>query len=169
MRSEHAWLDDAPQSGTPSLTRRGVLAQSLKLAGAGALALTLTNVAARSSLVLAQDDSTPEAGVEGEVEGGIQVGTTDDAAAVEGEAAAGAELPADDATTDDQTREERRAAREGEEGVGAAVGTVPNTGVGAAIGSSLGGVMGAIGLAAASVGAAIYTRRGASQPESGEA
>jgi hypothetical protein len=159
MRLEHGWLTTEMETGPPSSTRRSVLAGSLKLAAAGALALTLANGSGRTSLVLAQDDSTPEAGA-GEVEGGIQVGTTDDTAAgaqVEGEA-----------TADDQTREERRAGRDDEEGVGAAVGAVPSTGVGTALGSSLSGVVGAIGVAAATGAAALLTRRQAESTESAE-
>ncbi len=163
MRSEHVWLDDEAESGTPLVTRRGVLVGSLKLAGAGALALTVVGGAGETRLVFAQE-ATPPAG---EAAGEIQVGTTDDAAAVEGEAAAGAELPAVEGETE-ADREARRAAREAEEAAGG-VAAVPNTGVGTALSSSLGSVVGAIGLAAASVAAAVYTRRGASQPEgSGE-
>lgn len=162
MRSEQMWLDDELAPGAPSLTRRGVLAGSLKLLGGGALALTLSSVAGQERFALAQDDSTPEAEAEGEAAGEIQVGTTDDAAgdtAAEGEAevAADADLPAVEGETEEE-REARRAARQAEEGVGAAVGAVPSTGVGA-LGPSLGGVIGAIGLAAATGAAAFFTRR----------
>jgi hypothetical protein len=164
MRSEQMWLDDEATTGPPSLTRRRVLAGSLKVAGASALALTLAGGMGQGRLAFAQEATPPAADATGEVEGGIQVGTTDDTTMAEGEAAAGAqvegEAAADGTATDDQTREERRAAREGEDAVGG-VAAVPSTGVGAALGSSLGGVLGAIGLAAASVGAALYTRRGA--------
>jgi hypothetical protein len=162
MQSKHEWLDDEAESATPMVTRRGVLAGSLKLAGAGALALTLVGGVGETRFALAQD-ATPPAG---EAAGEIQVGTTDDTAVVEGEAAAGAELPAD-AAADEQTREERRAAREAEEAVGGGttVGAVPSTGVGAALGSSLSGVMGAIGLATAAGAAALFTRRQASESE----
>jgi hypothetical protein len=133
-----------------------VLAGSLKVAGAGALALTLAAGTGQIALVGAQEATPPAAEVTGEVEGGIQVGTTEDAAVgaqVEGEAATD-----DAAAGDEQTREERRAARQAEEAAGG-VGAVPSTGVGAALGSSLGGVIGAIGLAGASVAAALFTRR----------
>jgi len=162
MQSKCEWLDDEAESATPMVTRRGVLAGSLKLAGAGALALTLVGGVGETRFALAQE-ATPPAG---EAAGEIQVGTTDDAAAVEGEAAADAELPAVEGETE-ADREARRAARQAEEAAGG-VGAVPSTGVGAAIGSSLGGVIGAIGLAAASVGAALYTRRGAPPSESGQ-
>lgn len=159
MRSEQMWLDDELAPGAASLTRRGILAGSLKLLGGGALALTLGAGAGGERLALAQDDSTPEAEAGGEAAGEIQVGTTDDAsvaAQVEGETEA--------------DREARRAARQAEEAAvgGTTVSGVPSTGVGA-LGSSLGGVIGAIGLAAASVTAAIYARRGTSRQDESEA
>lgn len=159
MRSEQMWLDDELAPGAASLTRRGILAGSLKLLGGGALALTLGAGAGGERLALAQDDSTPEAEAEGEAAGEIQVGTTDDAsvaAQVEGETEA--------------DREARRAARQAEEAAvgGSTVSGVPSTGVGA-LGSSLGGVIAAIGLAAASVTAAIYARRGTSRQDESEA
>jgi hypothetical protein len=159
MQSKHEWLDDEAESATPMVTRRGVLAGSLKLAGAGALALTLVGGVGETRFALAQE-ATPPAG---EAAGEIQVGTTDDAAAVEGEAAADAELPAVEGETE-ADREARRAARQAEEAAGG-VGAVPSTGVGAALGSSLSGVMGAIGLATAAGAAALFTRRQASESE----
>lgn len=170
MRSEQMWLDDELAPGAPAVTRRGVLAGSLKLLGGGALALALGAVAGQERLALAQDGSTPEAEAEGEAAGEIQVGTTGDASAdaqVEGEAAADAELPAVEGETE-ADREARRAARQAEEAAvgGTTVSGVPSTGVGA-LGSSLGGVIGAIGLAAATGAAALFARRqGADADES---
>ena len=158
MRSEQMWLDDELAPGAPAVTRRGVLAGSLKLLGGGALALALGAVAGQERLALAQDGSTPEAEAEGEAAGEIQVGTTDDAsvaAQVEGETEA--------------DREARRAARQAEEAAvgGTTVSGVPSTGVGA-LGSSLGGVIGAIGLAAATGAAALFARRQAEPSDTAE-
>ena len=158
MRSEQMWLDDELAPGAPAVTRRGVLAGSLKLLGGGALALALGAVAGQERLALAQDGSTPEAEAEGEAAGEIQVGTTGDASAdaqVEGETEA--------------DREARRAARQAEEAAvgGTTVSGVPSTGVGA-LGSSLGGVIGAIGLAAATGAAALFARRRAEPSDTAE-
>jgi hypothetical protein len=141
MRSQQAWLPEEIEANEESLTRRGVLAGSLKLAGAGALALVFAGGTAQNRLALAQDDAeaTPQA---------------------EGEEVAETE----------EERAARRAAREAEDAVGGgtAVATVPTTGVGSIVGSSMGSVAGAIGLAAASVTAAILSRRGAFRQGAGD-
>jgi hypothetical protein len=144
MRSEQAWSSEELEATEGSLTRRGVLTGSLKLAGAGALALAFAGGTAHSRLVLAQDDA---------------------AATPQAEDEEGAETEAD--------REARRAARQAEDaedavGGGTTVATVPTTGVGTIVGSSMGPVAGAIGLAAASVTAAILSRRGAFRQGSGD-
>ena len=70
MRSELACMRDEIEAKEESLTRRGVLTGSLKLAGAGALALVLAAGTADGRLVLAQDDAvaTPQAETEEERE-----------------------------------------------------------------------------------------------------
>ena len=70
MRSELANLRDEIEAKEEALTRRGVLTGSLKLAGAGALALIVAGGTAHGGLVLAQDDAaaTPQAETEEERE-----------------------------------------------------------------------------------------------------
>lgn len=171
MRADLAWVDDGLETEGQPLTRRGVLAGSLKLAGAGALALALAGGTAHGRLVLAQDedDMTTEGEATGDAAADIQVGGEDDA----DDAAAGAQVEgeADVATEgDDADREARRAARAAEEavGAGAPVNNVPRTGVGSVIGTSLGSAAGAIGLAAASAAAAILARRDAFRSETAD-